>query len=496
MTQDENGLPELPQGWTWTTLGEVRLDESKSITPQKSPDQMFELYSVPSFNEGKPEIVSGDQIGSSKRRVESDTVLLCKINPRINRVWVVGSHSPWPKIASTEWIPFFRLDEIDPKYLCYFMQTSKFRSFLALNVSGVGGSLMRVKANTLAEYPFPLAPLTEQHRIVAKIEELFTQLDAGVAALEKAQVQLRRYRQAVLKAAVEGKLTREWRESHRGEVEPALALLERILEERRGRWEAENPGKRYKPPAWPDIEDLPALPDGWVWATWDQMSPRVTVGHVGKMKDEYIESGIPFLRSQNVRENRFDPTGLVYVSPEFHAKLAKSALKPGDMVVVRSGSVGVTCTIPESLEEANCSDLVIIQKSPGIVSEYGSYYMNSVAKRYVRAGQVGIALTHFNTKSVAALPVAVPPLAEQQRIVSEVEQHLSAIDEMERTVEQSRKRAARLRQSILKRAFEGRLVPQDAADEPAAALLARIREERGRGGKRKAKQPQQLELFE
>jgi type I restriction enzyme S subunit len=196
------------------------------------------------------------------------------------------------------------------------------------------------------------------------------------------------------------------------------------------------------------------------------------------MKHEYQESGIPFLRSQNVRENSFDPEGLLYISERFHKQLSKSVLHPGDLAVVRSGAVGVTCVIPAELGEANCSDLVIVQGPRGVIPRFGSYYMNSVAKKLVKAGQVGITLTHFNTRSVASLPVPVPPLAEQHRIVAEVESQLSVINTLETVVAANLKRAERLRQTILRRAFEGKLVPQDPDDESASVLLDRIRAER------------------
>jgi type I restriction enzyme S subunit len=138
---DMDDAPALPDGWAWTTLEEIRVDRSQSINPQRMPQRAFELYSVPSFSGGKPEIVTGAEIGSSKQSVEEESVLLCKINPRINRVWVVGSHSPHPKIASTEWIPFFQVHEVDPDYLCYFMQQNAFRDFLVLHTSEIEESL-------------------------------------------------------------------------------------------------------------------------------------------------------------------------------------------------------------------------------------------------------------------------------------------------------------------------------------------------------------------
>ena len=308
----------------------------------------------------------------------------------------------------------------------------------------------------------------EQRRIVAEIEKQFTRLDAGVAALRRVQANLKRYRAAVLKAACEGKLVPTEAElvkmgNWKSKFETGEALLARVLTERRQNW----PGRgNYKEPATPDTAGLTPLPQGWTWATFDQISERVTVGFVGSMKHEYVASGVPFLRGQNVRENKFDPEGLLYVSPTFHQKLSKSAIHPGDLAVVRSGSVGVTCVIPDTMPEANCSDLVLIQRPSGFVPQYGAFFMNSLAKRHVEAGKVGVALTHFNTKSVAAMAIPLPPLAEQRRIVAEVERRLSVIEELESMATVNLQRAARLRQSILQKAFAGELV----ASIPAVQL--------------------------
>jgi len=327
-----------------------------------------------------------------------------------------------------------------------------------------------VNGQVLGEVQFPIAPLPEQRRIVAEIEKQFTRLEAGVAALRRVQANLKRYRAAVLKAACEGRLVPTEVERLKAEgrglkdFESGEQLLKRSLTERRQNWLARRSlgeggqGRgHYKEPAAPDTAKLGPLPGGWTWATFEQIAERVTVGFVGSMKHEYVDNGVPFLRGQNVRENRFDPEGLLYVSPEFHGKLSKSALRPGDLAVVRSGSVGVTCVIPDSLPDSNCSDLVLVQRPLGFEPRYGAYYMNSLAKRHVAAGKVGVALIHFNTKSVAALAVPLPPLAEQTRIVAEVERRLSVVEELESVVTANLQRAARLRQSILQKAFTGEL---------------------------------------
>lgn len=154
------------------------------------------------------------------------------------------------------------------------------------------------------------------------------------------------------------------------------------------------------------------LPDGWVWTRLGRAVERVTVGYVGPMVSHYAGSGVPFVRSQNVRANRFRFDGLIFITEEFHQTIAKSALAPGDVVVVRSGNVGTVCVISPQLADANCSDVVIVKRPIAVLPQYLSFYLNSAASSYVRTGSVGIALTQFNTKFVATMPLPLPPLAE------------------------------------------------------------------------------------
>lgn len=367
----------------------------------------------------------------------------------------------------------------------------------AINANTPSVTVKHLSSKTIGDIELPLPPRAEQTRIVEKLEELLSDLDAGVAELKAAQRKLAQYRQSLLKAAVEGALTQDWR-ARNTPRETGAELLQRILRERRARWEQKQLAKfaeqgktppkgwrdKYPEPVAPGTAGLPGLPEGWVWATYEQVSTRVTVGHVGPMKQHYVASGVPFLRSQNVRENRFSAEGLLFISREFHDELSKSKLRPGDIVVVRSGSVGVSCVIPDSLEEANCSDLVLIQEPHGVLPLFGAYFMNSAAKRDVRRGQSGIALTHFNTQAVAALRISVPPFEEQERIVEIVAENLAAIERLELDVANELKLATAQRKNLLRAAFAGQLVPQDPRDEPAGELLARIRAARaGQDGK-------------
>lgn len=462
MMKNGNEDRPLPDGWSWATIGAI----GEVITGTTPPKSQRENYgtAVPFVKPGDldvPGLVKDAKeylsiIGAEKARVLPPYSVMVTCIGSLGKVGLSGG-----EVATNQQInSVIPLSSVDARFLYYQCLSSSFQRLLEENASATTVAIIN-KAK-FSKLPVVLAPLAEQERIVAEIEKQFTRLDQAVAALRRLQSHLARYKASVLKAACEGRLVPQDPND-----EPAGHLLSRILAERRAQWQAANPGKKYREPQGLDTAGLPELPEGWVWTSWEQLSPRVTVGHVGPMKDQYVEEGIPFLRSQNVRENKYDPEGLKFISPEFDKQIAKSRLKPGDIVVVRSGSVGVTCVIPETLQHANCSDLVIIQKPPYFVSEFGAYYMNSLAKRFVRAGQVGVALVHFNTKSVAALPLPLPPLAEQERIVAEVERRLSVIAASEQAIQTSLARAERLRQSILHRAFTGRLVPQQPEAIPS-----------------------------
>jgi len=350
--------------------------------------------------------------------------------------------------------------ELAPRYLAHMVASPRVREHWRKLAQGT--NINNLKSSDLANTVIALPPFAEQGRIVAAIEEHFSRLDAGVGALERVQQNLKRMRDVVRFAATLGQLVPQDPED-----EPAASLIARVKPTGRFR------GSKPLP------SGLGSLPPGWSWALMGSLAQRVTVGHVGPMKDEYIDDGIPFLRSQNVREDRFDPSGLRFISPSFHKRLSKSRLTPGDLVIVRSGNVGTACVIPDWLgDEANCADLVIVQRPEALDPHYAALYMNSLARSRVRAGRVGVALTHFNTQSVAELPVPVPPMSEQKRIVAKAQRLISVVDSLEEDLIEGLRKASALRSSILASAFSGRLGAQDSTEEPASMLLKRIVAER------------------
>ena len=326
--------------------------------------------------------------------------------------------------------------------------------------------------------------MAEQRRIVAEIEKQFTRLDAAVEALRTAQAKLKRYRASILNAAVTGRLVPTEAALARTEgrdYEPSDQLLQRILAERRVRSGPQTRRRKYQEPTAYRISELLELPDGWISTTVEQVSSLVQYGTSAKASSD--ATGVPVLRMGNIREGNLDTTDLKYL-PAGDPEVKKTLLDHGDLLFNRTNSaelVGKSAVFKGELSPASfASYLIRVSFGGGFSSEFGCLYINShLGRNYiarVRNQQVGQA--NVNGTKLAAMPIPLPPIAEQHRIVTEVERLLSVAQQAEAAVETNLKRAERLRQAILKRAFEGRLVPQDPDDEPAAVLLERIKTEK------------------
>ena len=312
------------------------------------------------------------------------------------------------------------------------------------------------------------------------------------SALRRAQANLKRYRASVLKAACEGRLVPTEVELARSEgrdYEPAGVLLERILAERRARWESQEKRRgKYKEPSAPDASDLPDLPKGWVWTKVEPLlsldRSGIKTGPFGSLlkKHEHTESGVPIFGIENIREMEFVPGSKIFVTPHKAQELSQYDAREGDILISRSGTVGEACAVPEGLGDARLStNLMRLSFMDGYASpRYFCLLFNGSPTVLEQVSEFcgGSTRAFLNGNIIRSLVFPLPPLAEQHRIVAEVERRLSVVQQAEATVEASLARAERLRQSILKQAFSGKLVPQDPDDEPASALLERIRAER------------------
>jgi len=362
--------------------------------------------------------------------------------------------------------------------------------------------MTQVNLNTeiVSNLACPLPPFPEQRRIVEAIESHFTRLDDAVATLERVQRNLKRYRASVLKAAVEGRLVPTEAEVARAEgrdYEPASVLLERILAERRRRWEENELAKmrvkghtptddkwkvKYQEPLALDTSELAAVPEGWCWASGDQLAELITKGSSPQWQGfDYCDVGVPFVRSQNVRWGRLDLDQLAHVPEAFNDKERKSVLRIGDVLLnIVGASIGRSAVATSAVAGGNSNQAVaIIRPVSGVLASFLSRYITSPAcQRIIHQQKVDVARANLSLDDIARLPIPVPPTSEQIRIAEEIERCLSIAAQSSETVSANSLRCARLRQSILKWAFEGSLADQDPTDEAASVLLKRIQAER------------------
>lgn len=374
------------------------------------------------------------------------------------------------------------------RFLLHALNCTDYREFAN------GTTRLKLTQGAMRRIPLSVPPLPEQHRIVEKIEELFSDLDAGVASLQRAKANLKRYRASVLKSAVEGRLTAEWRKEH-PQTEDGAMLLDRILRERRENWEKDQLHKfkekgkeppknwqsKYEEPSAPDTSELPELPGVWVWARVDQLLAEGTCNGIS-IKGTDTPPGVPALRLNAMTESGFDYSQHRFIP--IGDDVAKDlAIQKDDLFVSRgNGSlhlVGRAVLAQEPPHRIVFPDTMIRVRLTGSASLkqfIGKVWQSRLMRRQVETkARTTAGIYKISQADVEEFFVPLPPLAEQEQIVALVEERLSQIDSAEKTINAELIRSKRLRQSILKRAFEGKLVPQDPKDEPARVLLERIK---------------------
>ena len=486
MTQEQP----RPDGWQATSLGEICLRVPK-VHPRDEPDEAFTYLDIASIDNTAHRVVSPksylgrDAPSRARQKVRPGNTLLSTVRTYLKNIAIVPPEFGG-QVASTGFCVLNPSDEIDPRFVFYHVVSDDFVS--KLNPLQRGTSYPAVRDDDVLAQRIDLPPLPEQRRIVAEIEKQFTRLDASVAALRRSQANLKRYRASVLRTACSGELAPTEAELARAEgreYEPADVLLERVLAERRARWESqENRRGKYKEPAAPDTSDLPPLPEGWAWATVDQMIVRSEYGT--SVKCSYESDGIPVLRIPNIVGGEIDLTDLKFANQTLPVD-SDQALQLGDVLMCRTngsiGLIGKTAVINRHLEPHHSFASYLLRfrfvDCPPLSNWFHLFTTSRLGRNYIEREAASSAGQHNVSLSlIHRMIVPIPPIAEQRRIVAEVERRLSVIQQAETAVEASLQRAERLRQSILKRAFSGQLVPQDPDDEPASVLLERIRAQR------------------
>jgi len=337
--------------------------------------------------------------------------------------------------------------EINYRYLGYFFGSQEYKNYIREKALGV--NINNLRRGDLEEISVPLAPFDQQKRIVAEIEKQFSRLDEAVANLKRVKANLKRYKAAVLKAAVEGRLVETEAELARREgrsYETGAQLLQRILETRRSQWKGKG---KYKEPAAPDTTDLPELPEAWVWATVETICAQIV--DCPHSTPRFQEIGYPCIDTTWMTAE-----GLVIQRARFvdqsayQERIARLEPEPGDIVFAREGTIGTANVIPDRMKPCLGQRVMLLRTSVLFSNRLLMHTLHSeVVKAQYQAQALGSTVPHINVADVKRFAIPVPPLAEQQRIVAEIDRRGSLAHEVESQVEANLKRSERLRQSVL-----------------------------------------------
>jgi len=522
--RSENGeIRELPRGWTSANIGSFGEVITGSTPPKKDPSFFggtIPFYKPTDLDAGYVVVKAREylsELGASQSRIiPAFSILVTCIGATIGKTGLTRRKCATNQQINAVILP---LNYINPKWLFWMVSSAKGRQMIIDNSSAT--TMPILNKSRFSELSFPIPPFQEQERIVEKIEELFSDVDQGVESLKTAQKQLKVYRQAVLKWAFEGKLTEAWR-SQQPTLKTGEVLLAQIKAERENRyqqklaeweekvreWEAIGKvGKKLTKPQKlkelpplnkSELSVLPPIPTSWAWVFPEGIaaidSYSLGIGPFGsnlKVSD-YKTDGMPLIFVRHITSGNFDLDSK-YVSQEKFEELLPHSAKPLDLLITKMGDPPGDCEIyPQGRKQGIItSDCLKFRVWDNFINrKFYKYCTNSnLIKKQLGLITKGVAQKKISLERFKSLKFPLPSLEEQEQIVEEIESRLSICDQLEATIIENLQKAEALRQSILKQAFEGKLVPQDPNDEPAEKLLERIRAERQEKESQKTSKP-------
>ncbi|MCK9295923.1 MAG: restriction endonuclease subunit S [Desulfobulbaceae bacterium] len=492
----------LPKGWEISPLGEVLpIVYGKGLTKGKRIETgQFPVYG------------SSGLVGCHDEALTKKPTLIIGRKGSVGEVYY--SKTPcWPIDT------VYFAEEHESIHLNYFEHLLRGINLSALDKSTAVPGLSRDDYNAVE---VAIAPLNEQHRIVAKIEELFSELDKGVESLTTAREQLKVYRQALLKHVFEGKLTEQWRVEHADQLETADQLLTRIKKEREKRyqeqlaaWEKaveewQKKGEQEKRPVKPrkpvdmsvvaegEIEKLPILPPGWIWLRLGDLSVEVFDGPFGSnlKSGDYVDSGVRVIRLENIGPLEFKNENESFITEEKYQTLKKHTVSAGDVIFssfVADGNRVVV--LPDNIDVAvNKADCFCVRSyGESVFNHYLATFLSTRNAYKQLENQIhGATRPRVNTTQLKNCLIPLAPSQEQRKVIDCLHEVFSVIDRLNNEIDEDLEKAVSFRQAILKKAFSGQLVPQDPNDEPASELLARIKAEREHAQLQEKKKPRKV----
>ncbi len=504
----------LPSTWTLCKLGDVmKLRNGYAFKSKDYSDEGVPLIRISDINDSVVSIAKAAKIPVDLVHegylIEDGDLLIAMSGATTGKT---GVYKGKDKVLQNQRVGNFKIiDEsvVSREYRDYYVMSLR----KAIEGAAYGGAQPNIAAKDIDEFPFPLAPLEQQKRIVAKIEELFSHIDAGIEALNKAKKLLKQYRQSVLKAAVTGELTKEWREQNKDKLEPASQLLERILQERRQKWEEQQleqfkaKGKILKNDKWKEKYKEPnnkpekffEEPEGWGWAEIGTITDMLS-GHAFK-KSEYSEKGIRLFQIANVSFGHTKWDEVEHLPEEYLEKWQHLSLDEGDILMALNRPL---LSKQLKISRLSKSDVpAILYQRVGkfqfyseCISDYFLIYMQShyYINRLEEQLQ-GVNIPFINKGKLLETPISVPgSIEEMDLIVEQVNSKLESIQRMNDEINFQLKKAEKNKQSILASAFSGSLVDNSLPVSDVNELLGAIKAQKQGGAKpRKSKQPAKVE---
>lgn len=465
---------ELPSGWCLATLQDVADGPQYGWTASAAPSGQVKLLRTTDISSGRVNwktvpYCSDAPINVGKYLLRDGDIVISRAGS-VGKSFLISN--PDNAVFASYLIRFQPL--VDGRYVHYYLQTRGY--WIQIEERSAGIAIPNVNGSKLKSVVLPIAPLAEQHRIVARIDALFAEIAEGEAALAEARKGLDIFRRALLKAAVTGELTKDWRAAN-PVSETGYDLLTRIVEKHATKAGAQASSRNALNSA------LPPIPETWAWATLERLAETVRNGT--SLAPRAVSNRHEILRISSVRPLRIDESQIRFLDDQQAIAAADATVKAGDLLFTRyngtadlvgAGAVykGPKRFYPDKIIRVRLeAPLALMTEFVELAVNTGAGRKHIAANIKTTAGQQGL-----SGESLKATPIPVPPPAEAAEIVRRVTDALAAADDALTTLDAEAADAARLKQSILKAAFEGRLVPQDATDQPASALLARLAADR------------------
>jgi type I restriction enzyme S subunit len=485
---------DLPKNWLITSFGDVlTVKNGFAFKSTEYQSEGIPIVRISDINEGIVNVSNSKCISENYEldsySVNTGDILIAMSGATTGKFGIYnGSRKVYQNQRVGNLKPISE-NHINKKFVYYLLYSLK----REIEKAAYGGAQPNISGSKIEQLEIPLPPLPEQHRIVTKIEELFSELDKGIESLKTAQQQLKIYRQSLLKHAFSGKLTEQWRADNQDKLETADALLARIQSEREERYQElltnwEDNGRQGTKPKAPKVmppltdEELAELPDGWGWTRLGCLIDEPTYGT--SKKCDYEIDGIGVLRIPNIVSGKIDASDLKFAQFD-DGEIATYRLNDDILLIRSNGSISIVgrCALVSSndIKYLYAGYLIMLRPNKRIISPaylIEFFSAHSLRKQIEHKAKSTSGVNNINSGEIQSLVVAVCGIKEQNEIKNQLESRLSRVDRLEQTIITALQQSEVLRQSILKKAFSGLLVPQDPNDEPASVLLERIKAEK------------------